>query len=91
MVCGIKMFASTFGEVMLLLVTSYRESITGLDPLMLIRGSKSKLGNKRHSEKVDHYSIRGINEALSSTVSNHILGNQGQAGNNWLIQFIFRQ
>jgi hypothetical protein len=28
---------------------------------------------------------------LSSTVSNHILGNQGQAGNNWLIQFIFRQ
>jgi hypothetical protein len=58
---------------------------------MMIRGSKSKLGNKNNSEKVDHNSIRGINEALSSTVTNHILSNKGQAGNNWIIQFIFRQ
>jgi hypothetical protein len=58
---------------------------------MMIRGSKSKLGNKRHSKKVDHYPIWGINEALSSIVTKYILSNKGQAGNNWIIQFIFRQ
>jgi hypothetical protein len=45
----VKMFVFTFCETFLVLQTSYRESITSLDPQMVIRGSKHDLGNKRQS------------------------------------------
>jgi hypothetical protein len=74
-----------------MLETSHRKLETCPNNQMLIRGSKSDFGNKGQSELFDHYSIEGINDALSRTTTNKISGNQGHEGNSCLISFIFRQ